>query len=75
MEIKTVKAKLSKVKDKAVEIVPRITFGATCGLIVFATGMNIYKVGYSRGVLTGARAGKNAVIDIISDLAKSVETK
>lgn len=80
MEIKnTVKTKLVEAKDKAAEIaveaVPYITFGATCGFITFVTGLATYKMGYSQGVLNGARAGKNAVIDIISDLAKSVETK
>lgn len=80
MEIKnTVKNKLVKAKDKAAEIAvvvtPYIAIGATFGFVTFVTGMTAYKKGYSRGVLNGAQAGKNAVIEIISDLVKSVGTK
>lgn len=80
MEIKdTVKNKLVKAKDKAAEIAvvvaPYIAIGATCGFVTFVTGMSTYRTGYSQGLLNGAQAGKNAVIEIISDLAKSVETK
>lgn len=80
MEIKnTVKNKLVKAKDMAVEFVevaaPYIAIGVISGTIVHITARASYSAGYSQGVLNGAQAGKNAVIEVISDLAKSVETK
>ena len=80
MEIKnTVKDKLVKAKDKAVEIAmvaaPYIAIGVTCGVITYTTASATYAIGYRQGVLSGTEAGKNAVIEIISDLAKSVGTK
>lgn len=80
MEIKnTVKNKLVKAKDKAVAFVemaaPYIVIGVTSGTVVYIAARAGYLAGYTRGVLNGAQAGKNAAIEIISDLAKSVETK
>lgn len=80
MEIKnTVKDKLSKAKDKAVAFAtaaaPGIVVGVTCGTVVYITGKAAYAMGYSQGAIDGSNAGKKAVIEIISDLAKSVETK
>lgn len=79
MEIKTVKAKLSKAKDKVVAFAavaaPYIVFGATCGVITYTTATATYAVGYTKGTLDGTKLGRSSVIEIISDLAKSVETK
>ena len=79
MEIKTVKTKLSKVKDKdvkkAVELAPYVTFFATSGVIVYTTAKASYNAGYGQGFITGNINGKKTVMEIISDLAKSVETK
>ena len=80
MEIKeTVKTKLVHVKDEAVAVAaavaPYMAVGVACGFITYVTAKATYVKWYSQGVLNGAQAGKNAVIDIISDLAKSVETK
>ena len=79
MEIKTVKTKLSKVKDKAVkkavELAPYVTIFATSGAIVYITAKTSYNAGYGQGFITGNINGKKAVMEIISDLAKSVETK
>lgn len=80
MEIKnTVKDKLSEVKDKAVAFAavaaPYIAIGVSCGAITYTTAIATYAIGYRQGVLSGTEAGKNAVIEIISDLAKSVGTK
>lgn len=80
MEIKnTVKTKLIKAKDKAVAFVevaaPYIVFGAVCGAITYTTAIASYAIGYNKGSIDGTEAGKNTVIKIISDLAKSVETK
>lgn len=80
MEIKnTVRTKLVKAKDKAVAFVaaaaPYIAIGIASGTVVYITARTGYLTGYTRGVLSGTEAGKNAVIEIISDLAKSVETK
>ncbi|MCI7292205.1 MAG: hypothetical protein MR504_08435 [Methanobrevibacter woesei] len=80
MEIKnTVKTKLVKAKDKAVAFVevaaPYIAIGVTSGAVVYTAARASYLLGYTRGVLSGTEAGKNAVIEIISDLVKNVETK
>lgn len=80
MEIKNiVKNKLVKAKDKAAEIAvvvaPCIAIGVASGFVTYVTGKATYIMGYSQGVLNGTEAGKNAVIEIISDLAKSVGTK
>lgn len=80
MEIKnTVKDKLSKAKDKvvafAMEAAPYIVIGVTSGAIVYIAGKAAYAMGYNQGAIDGSNAGKKAVIEIISDLTKSVETK
>lgn len=79
MEINTVKTKLVEAKDKAAEIAvavaPYMVVGVTCGFITYVTAKTAYVTGRSQGFLNGAKAGKNAVIDVIGDLAKSVETK
>lgn len=80
MEIKnTVKDKLSKAKDKVVafatEAAPYIVIGVTSGAVAYIAGKASYAVGYSQGTIDGSNAGGKAVIEIISDLAKSVETK
>lgn len=79
MEIKTVRAKLSEAKNKAVkkavELAPYVTIFATSGAIVYITAKASYIAGYGQGFITGNINGKNAVIEIISNLAKSVETK
>ena len=79
MEIKnTVKTKLVKAKDRAVafaaKAAPGIVIGVTCGAMAYITGKAAYAIGYGRGAIDGSNAGKKAVIEIISDLAKSVET-
>lgn len=80
MEIKnTVKTKLVKAKDRAVAFAvaaaPYAVIGVACGAITYTTALATYAVGYSRGATDGADAGKRAVIEIISDLAKNVGTK
>ena len=80
MEIKnTVRTKLVKAKDRAVAFAvaaaPYIAIGVASGTIVYITARASYLAGYTRGVLNGTEAGKNAVIEIISDLAKNVGTK
>lgn len=76
MEIKnTVKTKLVKAKDRAVAAAPYIAIGVASGTVVYITARASYLAGYTRGVLNGTEAGKNAVIEIISDLAKNVGTK
>ena len=80
MEIKnTVKNKLSDARDKVVafasDAAPYIAIVVASGTIAYITARASYLRGYTRGVLSGTEAGKNAVIEIISDLAKSVETK
>lgn len=80
MEIKnTVRTKLVKAKDKAVAFAavaaPYIAFGVACGAITYTTAIATYAIGYSQGAINGADAGKHAVIEIISDLAKNVGTK
>ena len=80
MEIKeTVKTKLVKVKDEAakiaVAVAPYITIGVASGAIVYITAKASYNIGWGRGFVTGTQNGKKAVIEIINDLAKSVETK
>ncbi|WP_443794434.1 hypothetical protein [Dialister hominis] len=80
MEIKnTVKTKLVKVKDKAVafavKAAPYVVIGGVFGLITCTTAKATYAEGYSKGFFEGNMLGKKAVIEVISDLAKSVETK
>lgn len=80
MEIKnTVKTKLVKAKDRAVAFAvaaaPYITIGVASGTVVYIAARASYLAGYTRGVLDGTEAGKNAVIEIISDLTKNVGTK
>lgn len=80
MEIKnTVKTKLVKTKDKAVafamKAAPYIVIGVTSGAVAYIAGKAAYAMGYSQGAIDGSSAGRKAVIEIISDLTKSVETK
>lgn len=80
MEIKnTVKTKIVKAKDWAVafavQAAPGIVIGVTCGTVAYITGKAAYAMGYNQGAIDGSNAGGKAVIEIISDLAKSVETK
>ena len=80
MEIKnTVKTKLVKAKDRAVAFAvaaaPYIAIGVASGTVVYITARASYLAVYTQGVLNGTEAGKNAVIEIISDLAKNVGTK
>jgi len=80
MEIKeTVKTKLVHAKDEfvafAAEVMPYVTIAITCGTITYVAAKASYIKGYNQGLCSGARHGKNAVIEIINDLAKSVETK
>lgn len=80
MEIKnTVKTKLVKAKDKAVAFAvaaaPYVVIGGFCGLVTYTAALATYAEGYSKGFFEGNMHGKKAVIEVISDLAKSVETK
>lgn len=79
MEIKTVKARLSEAKDKAAKIAagltPYIAIGVASGAIVFITAKASYNTGWGQGFVAGNQNGRKAVMEIISDLAKSVETK
>jgi hypothetical protein len=80
MEIKnTVKTKLVKAKDRAVAFAvaaaPYAVIGVACGAITYTTALATYAEGYCKGFLEGNMHGKNAVIEIISDLAKNVGTK
>ena len=73
------RTKLVKAKDEAVEFVsvaaPYIVIGVIGGTVAYIAARASYSAGYTRRAFRGAEDGKNAVIEIINDLAKSVETK
>lgn len=75
----TVKNKLVHVKDeairKAAELAPYIAILAASGSLVYIVTKAGYNTGYGQGFIDGNLNGKKAVIEIINDLAKSVETK
>lgn len=80
MEIKeTVKTKLVHAKDEivafAAEVTPYVTTAIICGAITYVAANGAYAMGYNKGLCSGAQAGRNAVIEIVNDLAKKVETK
>ena len=80
MEIKeTVKTKLVRAKDKSVAFVKKAwPYPAVVTASIVIMGIEnraYYAKGYSRGFFAGNQTGKKAVIEIINDLAKSVETK